>query len=151
MPFTSYNVDEDEHAYDELIARGFRTVPVTVIGDTRAQGLQPRRARATPSRSGGGSRNAAPDRHEIGQQRVGGLREPAAPLHDGDLSQQIRGQDDRVLLAFDLRQRIVAGKFLQRDARRDTTRLTRRARHELQRRPRLVASIARAAASGVMP
>jgi hypothetical protein len=41
------------------------------------------------------------------------LREPATPLHDGDLSQQIRGQDDCVLLAFNLRQRIVAGKFLQ--------------------------------------
>ena len=31
VPFTAYNVDEDERAYDELIARGFRTVPVTVI------------------------------------------------------------------------------------------------------------------------
>lgn len=27
------NVDEDPTAYDELIARGFRSVPVTLIGD----------------------------------------------------------------------------------------------------------------------
>ena len=33
MPFTAYNVDEDDRAYDDLIARGYRTVPVTVFGD----------------------------------------------------------------------------------------------------------------------
>jgi glutaredoxin len=33
VPFTAYNVDEDDRAYDDLIARGFRTVPVTVFGD----------------------------------------------------------------------------------------------------------------------
>jgi glutaredoxin len=32
VPFTARNVDEDDRAYDELVARGFRTVPVTVIG-----------------------------------------------------------------------------------------------------------------------
>jgi hypothetical protein len=32
VPFTAYNVDEDDHAYDDLIARGFRSVPVTVFG-----------------------------------------------------------------------------------------------------------------------
>ena len=31
--FTARNVDEDEAAYDELLARGFRTVPVTIIGE----------------------------------------------------------------------------------------------------------------------
>ncbi len=31
MPFTAYNVDEDDRAYDELVARGWRTVPVTII------------------------------------------------------------------------------------------------------------------------
>ena len=31
VPFTAYNVDEDDRAYDELIARGFRTIPVTVF------------------------------------------------------------------------------------------------------------------------
>ena len=32
LPFTAHNVDEDDRAYDELIARGWRTVPVTVFG-----------------------------------------------------------------------------------------------------------------------
>ena len=31
MPFTAHNVDEDDRAYDDLIARGFRTIPVTVF------------------------------------------------------------------------------------------------------------------------
>ena len=33
VPFTAYNVDEDDHAYDELVARGWRTVPMTIIGE----------------------------------------------------------------------------------------------------------------------
>jgi len=39
VAFTPYNVDEDDRAYDELIARGFRTVPVTVIGDRIVKGF----------------------------------------------------------------------------------------------------------------
>jgi glutaredoxin len=39
VPFTASNVDEDDRAYDELIARGFRMVPVTVIGDTVVKGF----------------------------------------------------------------------------------------------------------------
>jgi hypothetical protein len=31
VPFIAHNVDEDDRAYDDLIARGFRTVPVTVF------------------------------------------------------------------------------------------------------------------------
>lgn len=31
--FTAKNVDEDDRASDELIALGFRVVPVTIIGD----------------------------------------------------------------------------------------------------------------------
>jgi glutaredoxin len=38
-PFTAYNVDEDERAYDELLARGWRTIPVTVIGDRVIKGF----------------------------------------------------------------------------------------------------------------
>ena len=38
MPFTAHNVDEDDRAYDEIIARGFRSVPVTVIGDRVVKG-----------------------------------------------------------------------------------------------------------------
>jgi mycoredoxin len=39
--FTVMNVDEDERAYDALIARGLRTVPVTVIGDRVVRGYDP--------------------------------------------------------------------------------------------------------------
>jgi glutaredoxin-like protein NrdH len=41
VPFTAYNIDEDEHAYDELVARGWRTVPVTVIGEHVLKGFNP--------------------------------------------------------------------------------------------------------------
>jgi glutaredoxin len=37
--FTAKNVDEDDRAYDELLAFGFRTVPVTVIGDRVVKGF----------------------------------------------------------------------------------------------------------------
>ena len=39
MPFTAYNVDEDEKAYDDLTARGWRTIPVTIIGDEIVKGF----------------------------------------------------------------------------------------------------------------
>ena len=39
VPFTAHNVDEDEKAYDELIARGWRTVPVTVVGELAINGF----------------------------------------------------------------------------------------------------------------
>jgi glutaredoxin len=39
--FTARNVDEDEGAYDELLARGLRTVPVTIIGDAVIRGYDP--------------------------------------------------------------------------------------------------------------
>ena len=39
MPFTAHNVDEDDRAYDELIARGWRSIPVTVIGDHVVKGF----------------------------------------------------------------------------------------------------------------
>ena len=39
MPFTAYNVDENDRAYDDLIARGWRTIPVTVFGDRAIKGL----------------------------------------------------------------------------------------------------------------
>jgi glutaredoxin-like protein NrdH len=38
LPFTARNVDEDERAYDELVARGWRTIPVTVFGDQVVKG-----------------------------------------------------------------------------------------------------------------
>ena len=33
MPFTARNVETDLDAYHDLVARGFRTVPVTIIGE----------------------------------------------------------------------------------------------------------------------
>ena len=39
--FTVMNVDEDDRAYDALIARGLRTVPVTIIGDRLVRGYDP--------------------------------------------------------------------------------------------------------------
>jgi glutaredoxin len=41
VPFTAYNVDEDDKAYDALIARGFRTIPLTVIGERTVKGFDP--------------------------------------------------------------------------------------------------------------
>lgn len=34
-------VDEDEKAYDDLIALGYRAVPVTVIGEQTVRGYDP--------------------------------------------------------------------------------------------------------------
>jgi glutaredoxin len=39
--FTVRLIDEDEKAYDDLLALGYRTVPVTVIGDTAIKGFDP--------------------------------------------------------------------------------------------------------------
>ena len=39
VPFTAYNVDEDQGAYDDLIARGWRTIPVTIIGERVLKGF----------------------------------------------------------------------------------------------------------------
>ena len=37
--FTVRDVDEDLSAYQELVARGFRAVPVTIIGETAIKGF----------------------------------------------------------------------------------------------------------------
>jgi glutaredoxin-like protein NrdH len=41
VAFTAKNVDEDDRAYDELIAHGFRTVPLTIIGERAVKGYDP--------------------------------------------------------------------------------------------------------------
>jgi glutaredoxin len=41
VPFTAYNVDEDDRAYDDLVARGFRSVPLAIIGDRAVKGFDP--------------------------------------------------------------------------------------------------------------
>jgi glutaredoxin len=54
VPFVVRNVDDDLSAYDELVARGFRTVPVTVIGDEALTGYQPEALAAAISRAADG-------------------------------------------------------------------------------------------------
>ena len=39
--FTVRVVDEDDAAYDELLALGYRSVPVTVIGTSIIKGFDP--------------------------------------------------------------------------------------------------------------
>jgi glutaredoxin len=41
VSFDVRNVDEDDRAYDELIALGFRTVPVTIVGTRTVRGFDP--------------------------------------------------------------------------------------------------------------
>jgi glutaredoxin-like protein NrdH len=41
VSFTVRLVDEDDAAYDELLALGHRAVPVTVIGETIVKGFDP--------------------------------------------------------------------------------------------------------------
>jgi glutaredoxin len=43
VPYTVRLVDEDDAAYDELLARGYRAVPVTVIGEMVIKGFDPAR------------------------------------------------------------------------------------------------------------
>ena len=38
MPFTAYNVDEDDSAYETLVGRGYRTIPVTFFGEHSVKG-----------------------------------------------------------------------------------------------------------------
>ncbi len=39
VEFVAKNVEEDDSAYDELVARGFRSVPVTIIGGETIRGF----------------------------------------------------------------------------------------------------------------
>jgi glutaredoxin-like protein NrdH len=39
--FEAKNVDEDEQAYAELIQKGYRTIPVTFVGDEAVKGFDP--------------------------------------------------------------------------------------------------------------
>jgi glutaredoxin len=50
--FTVKQVDEDHAAYSELIALGFRTVPVTVIGRETVKGYDEPKLRAALAASG---------------------------------------------------------------------------------------------------
>jgi Glutaredoxin len=45
-PFVERNVDLEDAAYDDLIARGWRTVPMTIMGDAAVRGFDESRLRA---------------------------------------------------------------------------------------------------------
>ncbi len=46
VTFTAKNVDEDEQAYSELLARGFRSIPVTIVGEQAIRGYDESALRA---------------------------------------------------------------------------------------------------------
>ena len=41
VAFTVRLVDEDDEAYDALLALGYRSVPVTVVGERTVKGFDP--------------------------------------------------------------------------------------------------------------
>jgi glutaredoxin len=41
VAFTVRDVDEDDGAYEELVERGWRAVPVTFVGDRAIKGFDP--------------------------------------------------------------------------------------------------------------
>ena len=58
VPFTVKNVELDLSAYHELLDRGFRTVPVTLIGDVAIKGFD----EAVLMRALGSAAPPSPDR-----------------------------------------------------------------------------------------
>jgi glutaredoxin len=56
VTFTAKNVDDDEQAYTELVARGFRSIPVTIIGEQAIRGYdEPALRAALAARRQGGA------------------------------------------------------------------------------------------------
>jgi glutaredoxin len=53
--FDAKNIEEDDAAYDELMAIGARSVPTTVIDGRVVTGFDPARLRAALAAGGGGS------------------------------------------------------------------------------------------------
>jgi glutaredoxin len=53
--FEAKNIEEDDAAYDELLALGARSVPVTVVGEQVITGFDQARLRAALAAGGGGS------------------------------------------------------------------------------------------------
>ena len=54
VAFETKNVDEDEQAYAELIQKGYRTIPVTFIGDRVVKGFDEAALRAAVADRVGG-------------------------------------------------------------------------------------------------
>ena len=53
--FDARNIEDDDAAYDELMALGARAVPTTVIGAEVITGFDPARLRAALAAAAGGS------------------------------------------------------------------------------------------------
>ena len=53
--FDTKNIEDDDAAYDELMALGARAVPVTVIGGQVITGFDQAKLRAALAAAGGGS------------------------------------------------------------------------------------------------
>ena len=51
-PFVEKNVDEDQAVYAELVALGWRTVPVTIVGGRGVKGFDPDALRAALEAAG---------------------------------------------------------------------------------------------------
>jgi len=60
VDFVARNVETNMAAYDALLALGFRTVPLTVIGDRAVAGFKPEALAEALSARPGGSDPAAP-------------------------------------------------------------------------------------------
>ncbi len=45
-PFTTKNIEEDHDAYSELLALGFRSIPVTIVDGEAVQGFNEVKLRA---------------------------------------------------------------------------------------------------------
>jgi hypothetical protein len=43
--YTARNVDEDPAAFDEMVAMGFMTIPITIVGDHVVRGYDEKRLR----------------------------------------------------------------------------------------------------------
>ena len=54
-PFEARNIEEDDRAYDELMALGARAVPTTVINGRVITGFDQARLRAALAEAAGGS------------------------------------------------------------------------------------------------
>jgi glutaredoxin len=46
LEFTVKNVDDDADAFNEMVALGLMTIPVTIVGDTVVRGYDEKRLRA---------------------------------------------------------------------------------------------------------
>ena len=110
--FTVRNVEDDDSAYEALLALGFRVVPVTIVERPRDQRL----------RRAGAARRACrrPNRDQIAQQRVRRVRQISFQLTNRDLAKQLRLEHQRVGFAVEAGEQIRGRQFDRFDRGRTT-------------------------------